>query len=215
MYQLIQTRKIWLLFAFWLSITGHLQSQEYKKPTLELLGAVSTSSRKHFNYNTNERAYFEARVGYRLSPYFETSLSIAYQQRDYIYFALFSQPYREVPIFMKRHYIPVALNGRLYLSEFFFEKLKAWKKKGNWDVYTQIGLFTIKGRDVHDSREGEYASAGAYVPYYMHPYVHAYNRLHLSYLAGLRRNFSKDIGLFIEGGEGLLMNGQLGLSINF
>jgi hypothetical protein len=100
-----------------------LHSQTEKKFAIEFVTATSTNSQKHFNYNTNERWYFEGRIGYRLSHYFETSVSAGDQERDYIYFAMFPQPYREVPLFMKRNYVPIAANVRLYLSDFLYEKL--------------------------------------------------------------------------------------------
>lgn len=213
MNSVFRQRKFLVLIILLLSTNSRLYSQFVRKVSLELLTATSTNSKKHFNYNTNERWYFEGRLGYRITRYLETSVSVAYQERDYIYFAMFPQPYREIPLFMKRNYVPIACNLRLYLSDFFYEKLKVWKASDKWDVYIQLGLFTIKGNDVHDSRESEFASQGAYVPYYKYPYVDVYHSLYISYIAGVRRSFGKTIGVFIEGGEGLLMNGQLGLSI--
>lgn len=93
----------------------------------EELCLTSTNSKKHFNYNTNERWYFEGRIGYRVSRYLEPSVSVAYQERNYIYFAMFQQPYREVPLFMKRNYVLLAANLRLYLSDFFHETMKLGK----------------------------------------------------------------------------------------
>jgi hypothetical protein len=192
-----------------------LKGQPVKKLSLELLNAVETNSNKHFNYNTNEHWYFEGRVGYRLNSYFESSISVGYQLRSYIYFAQFNQPYREAPLFMDRHYIPLALNIRLYLSEFFYEKLKLWVNKEKWDIYIQISLATITGHDVNDSRETDFRSQGAYVPFYKYPYVDVYNHMQISFVAGVRFNFNNHVGLFVEGGEGLLMNGLLGIAISF
>lgn len=194
---------------------NHAYSQSSKKLSVEILGSAFANSKKHFHYNTNEHIYYEARLGYSINRYLETSVSVGYQLRNYLYFAQFQQPYQEVLLSMDRHYIPVAGNIRLYLSDFFYEKLKLWKKQNNWDVYVQVGLATIKGHDVADPNETYFRSQGAYAPFYKYPYVAVYNRFQISYVGGVRLNLNESLGIFVEGGEGLLTNAVLGLSARF
>ena len=191
-------------------------AQETRKISVELIGSIAATSRKHFQYNTNEGFYWEARVGYQWNQYLESSLSAGYQLRYYGYFAQQQQPYAEIGLGMKRYYVPVAVNMRLNMTEFFYEKLKLWKKPGRWDVYTQVSLATIRGRDVRDmNAEKSLPAGGAYVPFFRYPYAQVYNRLHIAYVGGLRYNIRSGQGIFIEAGEGLLTNAVLGLSTRF
>lgn len=202
-------------FLFFVTIGNKANCQQIKKFSVEIMGSAFATSKKHFNFNTNEHIYYEARVGYRLNPYFETSLSVGYQLRDFLYFAELPQTNDQVLLFMERHYIPIAANMRLYISEFFYEKLKAWKKQDKWDVYLQVSLGTIKGNDVSDPREAVLRAQGAVAPFYKYPYVDVYDRLQVSYVGGVRLNLNKSIGVFIEGGQGQLMHGVIGLSARF
>ncbi len=93
--------------------------------------------------------------------------------------------------------------------------MKLWKKLGRWDVYNQVGVVILKGKDINDSRDNEFKNQGYFVPYYLYPYITRYNRLYLTYLFGVRYNFSKHIGLFLEAGEGALNDLQIGIAGKF
>jgi hypothetical protein len=199
---------IYLLVPF-ISISQSLQ----KKIIVEALAATSTNSTRFFNYNENDHFYFELRIGYRINRIFETNLFVGYKEKNFIYFAQGNG--NLLPLFMDRHYIPIGLNGRIYYTDFFYEKLKLWKKSGRWDVYNQVGIVILKGKDVNDSRENEFRNQGYYVPYYLYPYSVKYNKIYLTYLFGVRYNFSNSVGLFLEGGQGALNDLQIGAALKF
>jgi hypothetical protein len=199
---------IYLFFPF-ISIAQALQN----KITVEALAATSTNSNRFFNYNENDHFYFELRAGYRINRFFETNLFVGYKEKNYIYFAQKNADL--VPLFMDRHYVPIGINGRIYFSDFFYEKLKLWKKEGRWDVYNQLGVVILKGKDVNDNRENEFRNQGYYVPYYLYPYNVEYNKVYLTYLFGVRYNFSNSVGLFLEAGLGALNDLQIGIAVKF
>ncbi|HEX7847440.1 MAG TPA: hypothetical protein VF476_16680 [Chitinophagaceae bacterium] len=178
-----------------------------------IVSAYFTSDR-HFYYNGNDGMYYEIRIGYPINKYFEVNASVGYTERSYIYFAKLSNG-TEAPLFMDRYYIPVSANFRLNISDFFYEKLKLWKKQDKWDVYLQLGLVLLKGHDNNDPRESDFQSMGATVPYYKYPYVQSYGNKYPSYLAGVRYNFNTKFGIFIEGGDGSFATLQTGLSLRF
>lgn len=184
-----------------------------KKITLEILASALCNSQRFYNLNETDHSYFELRAGYKLDNFFETSVFAGYKLKNFIYFA--EKNGNQIPLFMQRHYTPVGINGRIYLSDFFFEKLKLWKKPGQCDVYNQVGLAILKGQDVNDSRDDEFRNNGYYVPFYSYPYVVQYNLCYITYLFGVRYNFSKNFGLFLEGGEGALNNFQVGIAGKF
>lgn len=171
-------------------------------------------SDRHFYYNGNDGMYYELRVGYPINKYFEINASVGYTERSYIYFAKFNNG-TEAPLFMDRFYIPISANLRLNISDFFYEKLKLWKNEGKWDVYMQLGLVLLKGHDDNDPRESEFQSMGAAVPFYKYPYVQSYGKKYPSYLVGVRHNFTKRFGAFLEGGDGSFATLQTGLSLKF
>jgi hypothetical protein len=181
-----------------------------KRVTIEVLSATSTNSKRFFTYNQNDHFYFELRAGYRVNKFFEANIFAGYKLKNYIYFAQKSANY--IPLFMDRHYVPVGINGRIYLSDFFYEKLKLWKKPGRWDVYNQVGVAILKGKDINDSRDSEFRNQGYFVPFYLYPYVREYNKVYLTFLFGARYNFSKNFGLFLEGGMGALNDLQIGVA---
>jgi len=182
--------------------------------TLEALGATSFDSERWFNHNEEEGYFYgEFRVGYKFNKYLESSAFVGYQRRYYGYFAQ-AQNGSLYVLYMERHYLPIGINFRVYLSEFFYEKLKLWKKKGKWDIYNQIGFAILQEKDKRDSREEFYRNMGAYVPYYVYPYVQRDGQKFFIYVAGIRYNFSNAFGVFLEGGEGARSNLQIGLSAN-
>lgn len=192
-----------------------LTSFGQKGVTAELIGSYHFNSERHSSENGDPGIYGEIRLGYRLSRYFEINAFVGYQERGFIYYAQFDNPWKLVPLFMNRQYVPVGANGRLYLTDLFFEKLRLWKKAGRWDVYNQIGFAVLKGSDKNDERDDYFKNQGAYVPYYLVPYRVEYNNFYITYLAGIRYNFNPKLGIFIEGGDGALMNLQLGISARF
>src|SRR4030095_8637681 len=184
-----------------------------KKVVIEILTATSTNSARFFTYNENDHFYFELRAGYRINRFFETNLFIGYKEKNYIYFA--QKDANLIPLFMDRHYVPIGINGRIYFSDFFYEKLKLWKKPGRWDIYNQLGVVILKGKDVNDSRESEFRNHGYYTPYYLFPYSVKYNKVYLAFLFGIRYNFSNTTGLLLEAGQGALNDLQIGASVRF
>jgi hypothetical protein len=192
-----------------------LSGQETKKSIrLEAIGSAFFPSDRHFYYNGDDGVYYEIRVGYPVGKYCEVNISGGYVKRSFIYFAKFSNG-SETPLFMDRFYIPVAASFRVYLSDFFYEKLKLWKKQYKWDIYVQLGLVVLQGHDKNDERDAYFQGLGATVPYYKYPYEQEYGAVYPSYLLGLRYNFNKNIGLFLEGGDGSFATLQSGLSFKF
>jgi hypothetical protein len=187
---------------------------------IELVGSVSPEgsltfeSARHFHYNENVGIYGEARISYRINSYFEAGLFVGRQKRFYIYFAQ-DQIGNQVPLFMERYYIPGGLNMRLYISDFFQEKLRLWKKQGRWDVYLQLGIVRLFGHDANDVREQEFSNQGYIVPYFKYPYVEEYGKIYPSYVLGLRYNAGRHFGVFIEGGDGALTTLQIGFRAVF
>ncbi len=203
-----------LIVLFCLSCPFILKGQDkQKKATIEILGAVLTNSARFYNFNETDHSYIELRAGYKLNDYFETNVFVGYKLKNFIYFA--EKNGNQIPLFMQRHYTPVGINVRIYLSDFFFEKFNLWEKTGQCDIYNQVGLAILKGRDVNDSRDNEFRNNGYYVPFYKYPYVVKYNMCYVTYLFGIRFNFSKNFGLFVEGGEGALNNFQIGIAGKF
>lgn len=184
-----------------------------KKINLELLASEFAHSERFRNFNENDRSYTELRAGYRINAYFETALVAGYMRKDLLYFAQKNGTLSL--LFMDRRYVPVGINGRVYLSKFFEEKIKLWKKQGLWDVYNQFGVNILFGRDENDSREQAFRDQGYFAPYYLYPYVVRYNRLYLTYVLGIRYNVSKTFGLFFEAGEGSLNTLHIGLRAQF
>jgi hypothetical protein len=195
------------------TIDGKLEKELQKRITIEVLSATSTNSKRFFNSNENDHFYFELRAGYRINKNFEANIFAGYKLKNYIYFA--QKNANLIPLFMDRHYVPVGINGRIYLSDFFHEKLKLWKKPGRWDVYNQIGVVILKGKDINDSRDNDFRNQGFFVPFYLYPYATRYNRPYLTFLFGARYNFSKNFGLFLEGGMGALNDLQIGVAKKF
>ncbi|HKC36071.1 MAG TPA: hypothetical protein VKB95_08410 [Chitinophagaceae bacterium] len=205
-------RKLIVLFCLLLTLISFGQNVK-NSITIEVLAATSTNSRRFFNHNENDHFYFELRAGYRINNFFEINFFTGYKLKGYIYFA--QKNGNLLPLFMDRHYVPVGINGRIYYTDFFYEKLKLWKKPGRWDIYNQVGVAILKGKDINDSRENEFRNQGYFVPYYLYPYVTRYNKGYLTYLFGVRYNFSKHIGLFLEGGVGALNDLQIGMAAKF
>ena len=209
-------KKILLLNFFFLPILMFCQQNKAISGIVaEAIGSTSFDSRRWFNHNEEEGyIYGEGRIGYRLNEYLEIHAFVGYQRRYYGYFAR-AQNGSLYLLNMERHYLPYGINFRIFLSDFFYEKLKLWKKKGKWDIYNQIGFAILNEKDIRDEQEEFYRSQGAYVPYYLFPYVQRDGQKFLTYLVGLRLNFSKSIGVFIEGGEGARSNLQIGLAVKF
>jgi len=179
-----------------------------------VIGSVFFDSERWFNQNEEENYFYgELRTGYSFNKYIEASFFAGYERRYFGYFA--EQNGNLFLLSMERNYVPVGINFRLYLSDFFFEKLKLWKKKERWDVYNQIGIAVMKVKDKRDSRESYYRNQGAYVPYFLYPYVERNGQKYFTYMAGIRYNFSKKLGIFIEGGQGAFKDLQIGLSAKF
>jgi hypothetical protein len=181
---------------------------------VDAIGSAFFPSKRHATENGDQGIYYEIRIGKSFKNYFEGNISIGYQSRSFIYYAQ-ENSVGLVPLYMDRHYVPVGVNGRIILSDFFFEKLGLWKKRGKFDVYYQLGIATLRGKDILDEREESFAGQGYYVPYYIVPYVQEYGKVYITNLAGLRYNFTPTLGVFVEGGDGALMTLQLGFSGRF
>lgn len=184
-----------------------------KRICFEFATAFGTDSERFSQFNTNADIFFEGRIGYHFRRYLEAIAFVGYQHKSYLYYA--EKSGNETLLFMDRHYVPVGVNARLYISDFFFEKLKLWKRKDKWDVYLQAGPAFTFGKDKPDSRESDLKNQGYNVPVYRYPYVNDKNKLYFTYLTGLRYNMGENVGLFVEGGLGSLMYAQAGLSVTF
>ena len=204
----------WVILYLLLVLSPCVFSQKKENPfLLEALGATLFDSERWFNHNEEEGYFYgEFRAGYKFNRYLELNAFVGYQRRYYGYFAQ-AQNGSLYLLHMERHYLPIGINFRIYLSEFFYEKLKLWKKKGKWDIYNQIGFAILQEKDKRDNREEFFRNQGAYVPYYLYPYVQRDGQKFFIYVAGIRYNFSNALGLFIEGGEGARSNLQIGLSV--
>ena len=204
------------ILAFIVSCSLFSVGQEtlyFPKLSIEGLTAFGTDSKRFFRYNTNSDIYFEGRIGYRFNRFFEGNFFAGYQHKSYLYFA--EKNGNETLLFMDRRYVPIGINARLYISDFFSEKLRLWKDQNRWDIYLQFGIGLMKGHDKNDDRENALRNQGYTVPFYKHPYVIDYNRFYVLYLAGIKFHLTKNINLFIEGGQGALMSGQIGVSGRF
>lgn len=211
----IRIRNVQLLFLFGFTISWFTGiGQAKSKILIDVIGSAFFDSKRHATANGDQGVYYELRIGKSLKKYLEGHISVGYQQRSFIYYAQ-ENSVGLVPLYMDRHYVPVGVSGRIILSDFFFEKLGLWKKKGRFDVYYQLGVATLRGKDIPDEREGSFTAQGYYVPYYMVPYVQEYGKVYVTNLAGLRYNFTPSLGVFVEGGDGALMTLQLGLSGRF
>ncbi len=199
-----------------LPLIVHSQKKNRKSVVkIEAIGSVLFDSKRWFNHNEEEGyIYFEFRTGYRFNKYLEANAFVGYQRRFYGYFAQ-AQNGSLFPLHMERQYLPIGINFRIYLSEFFYEKLRIWKKMGRWDIYNQIGFTVLQEKDKRDGREEYYRNQGAYVPYYLYPYAQRDGHKFLVYMVGIRHNFSNKFGVFLEGGEGARTNLQIGLSAKF
>jgi hypothetical protein len=186
-----------------------------KKTYVEGIGSFYFNSERHANDNGDQDVYGEIRIGYSANNYVSANVFAGFQRRGFIYYARFESPFRLVPLFMNRRYIPFGANLRIDITDVFYQKLKLWKKQGRWNIYNQIGFAFLAGKDKNDSRDNSFKNQGAYVPYYLVPYVVEYNNFYITYLAGLRYNLNKGLGIFIEGGDGALMNLQFGVSAKF
>ena len=148
----------------------------FPKISVEVISAISTDSKRHFHYNTNTGVYYETRIGYRINKFFEVNLFVGYQLRNYLYYA--EKSGNQVALIMDRHYVPFGFNSRLYLSDFFYEKMNLWKKKKKWDVYIQLGAMQLRGKDINDDRDEFYKNQGYVVPFYAYPYQIDYNHFY-------------------------------------
>lgn len=211
----IRTKKAHLLFLFVFALSYFTSICQTKNDFLiDVIGSAFFPSKRHATENGDQGIYYELRIGKKLSNYFEGHISVGYQSRSFIYYAQ-ENSVGLVPLYMDRHYVPVGVSGRVVLSDFFFEKLGLWKKKGKFDVYYQLGIATLRGKDILDEREESFTGQGYYVPYYIVPYAQEYGKVYITNLAGLRYNFTPQAGVFVEGGDGALMTLQLGFSARF
>jgi len=194
-----------------ISFLKTVHGQNNSKISIEAISSVHFNSERHANENGDQNIYSELRIGKPINKYFEIHISAGHQKRSFIYYAQ-KNSVGFLPLYMERRYIPFCINGRVNLSEFFYEKLHLWKEKGRFDIYYQLGVATLRGKDYLDEREDSFRSQGFYVPYYLVPYVNEYGKVYIINLAGLRYNISPHAGFFLEGGDGALMTLQLGFS---
>ena len=187
-------------------------SFRYGSPSLELNSSHLFTSSRLASDNGDQHLYYEARLGVPIGKYFELKGGASYQLRSFIYYAKGTTG-NLVPLYMERHYNPLNLAGRIYLTEFFLNSLKLWKTPGRWDIYFQLGISVLKGKDVFDEQEDVYRSQGYFTPYFQEPYIQEYGKVYTTHLIGLRYNFGKHVGVFLEGGEGPLTTMQVGLSL--
>lgn len=204
-----------LLFAFGISLFVFPSLAQKKKLSFEALTSTFFNSHRHEQSNGEQYLYGEFRIGLGISKYLDAHVFGAIQKRSYIYYARFDNPGALIPLFMYRWFVPVGLSLRLYLTDFFEKNLGLIKDGSKWSIYNEAGLALLLGKDINDSRDQFFKDQGAFVPYYLYPYIEEYGKLYMTYLLGVRRNFKGKFGVFAEAGSGALMYLQFGVSTRF
>lgn len=196
-----------IILSLPLSANAQGDSAKSRKFSVEIVGAAFTDSKRWFYYNGNDNIYSEIRLKYRINNIIQTGVFVGHQMKSYIYFKI--EPFGENPLFMERQYFPAGIFGRVNITDVFYEKLRWIKNKEKWEVYVQTFLARMNGYDVRDDKDdGENI-------FYKFPYVIPYGKIYSGLLAGLKYHPSKNLGFFIEAGDGAMMTSQIGLELNF
>ena len=204
-----------LLFALGLSLFVFPSLAQKKKLSLEAVTSTFFNSHRHEMSNGEQYIYGEFRIGMSINNYLDAHVFAGMQKRSFIYYARFENTGSLIPLLMDRRFVPVGLSMRLYLTDFFQKNLGLIKDGTKWSIYNEAGFALLMGNDINDSRDQEYKNQGAFVPYYLFPYVEEYGKLYMTYLLGVRRNFKGNFGVFAEAGSGALMYLQFGVSARF
>ena len=171
---------------------------------VEAAGTVFFNSMRLSSINGEQGIYKEAKVSYRFEKPFEVGVVAGHQWRSYIYYRITPRGYS--PLFMQLDFMPVALNFRVYLTDYFVDHIRLFKRREKWDVYNQIMLVRMYGKDTRD----RYETAQDNIVY-LYPYVHEYGRTYVGYMAGLAYRPTPHTAVFLEGGDGALATLQIGI----
>lgn len=189
------------------SYTGFAQSQYKKVFEAEINGSAFFDSRRHFYHNGNEGIYKEIKLSYGLNQFFELGLLGGHQYRSYGYFKKINNDF--VILFIDRDYMPIGINIRLNLTDFFVHELKWIKQKERWKVYTQVIPTVLLVSDKRDPRDD-----GKDI-LYLYPYVQPNGKKYLGFMSGIKYFVSKHLGFAIEGGDGAIATLQIGATLRW
>lgn len=177
-----------------------------KHISVEVLGSAYFNNQRLEYRNGDQAIYKEIRLHYRLNQYLEAGIFAGQQWRSFIYYKITGSGY--VPLFMDRNYIPAGIDFRFYITDIFSDKLHWIKNKNKWEVYSHLFLCRLWGNDKRDPLE---APSDTIV--YLTPYVIEYGKIFSGVLLGVALNPSKNIGFFLEAGEGPVAYLQIGFKI--
>ena len=107
---------------------------------------------------------------------------------------------------MHRDFVPVAVNFRVYLTDYFVDNIPLFKRREKWDVYNQLMLVRLYGKDTRDSHETAQDNI-----YYLYPYIHEYGSTYIGFMAGLAYRPTPHLAIFVEGGDGAISTLQIGI----
>lgn len=192
------------LFSCYCSYSFSQEKNEYI--SFGLIGSVHFNSKRHEYRNGEQGIYKEIRVSHRFKNYFEIGLFAGHQWRSFIYYK--SSQGSLIPLFMDRDYVPAGLTVRVYLTDVFFEKIRWIKNKEKWEVYNQLVISHLFGKDKRDIRETNQDNI-----VYLIPYVEEYGKVYLGLLLGATFYPMRNIGLFLEGGDGAIATLQAGIKV--
>ena len=197
--------RVLLVFLLFTSICFAADAQISNKGiAVEAAGMVFFNSTRLSFINGEQGIYKEAKVSYRFEKPFEVGVVAGHQWRSYIYYRITPRGYS--PLFMQRDFVPVALNFRVYLTDYFVDHIRLFKRREKWDVYNQIMLVRLYGKDTRDRNETAQDNI-----VYRYPYVHEYGRTYVGYMAGLAYRPTPHMAVFLEGGDGALATLQIGI----
>lgn len=172
---------------------------------VEAAGSVFFNSMRLSSTNGEQGIYKEVKISYRFDKPFEVGVLAGHQWRSYIYYRL-PPAGGYSPLFMHRDFVPVAVNLRVYLTDYFVDHIRLFKRRERWDVYNQIMLVRLYGKDTRDRNETAQDDIA-----YRYPYVHEYGRTYIGYMAGLAYRPTSHMAVFLEGGDGALATLQIGI----
>lgn len=185
-------------------VAGHAQTAD-NGPVVEVAGSVFFNSARLSSINGEQGIYKEVKLGYRFKKPFEIDALVGHQWRSYIYYRVPPQGGLS-PLFIHRDFVPVAVNFRVYLTDYFVNTLGLFRRREKWDVYNQIMLVRLYGKDTRDPLETPQDQI-----IYSYPYIHEYGKVYVGFMAGLAYRPTPHTAIFLEGGDGAIATFQIGV----
>lgn len=192
-----------ILFAF--SSSQSIAQVTNQGLAVEVAGSVFFNSTRLSSINGEQGIYKEGRVSHRFAKSFELGVLAGHQWRSYIYYRTPPQGGAQA-LFLHRDFVPVGVQFRVYLTDYFVDYLHIVKRREKWDMYNQLMLVRLYGKDTRDPNETAQDQI-----IYRYPYVHEYGRTYVGFMAGVAYRFTPHTAVFVEGGDGAMMTLQLGL----